>query len=279
MSTTTPAPAGPAGSATGAPATGRRLTFGGLVRSEWIKFWSVRSLVWTTAAAGVCTVAVGVVACAVTVAVAGGAASPDPSGGGLGLLLSLSGAGLATVVVAVVGALSTAGEYSTGTIRTTLATAPRPGQVLVAKAVVLATVVTVVLGSSVLAAFLLGQALLASIDHDASLGDPGVLRVVLGHVAVLTGVALMASALGALTRSTIGTLGAVVALLFVLPLLSAPLPDFPGDWLVDEYSFTAASNALTSPGGSWVAAAGAFGLWVALALGLGAYALGRRDVH
>ncbi len=81
---------------------------------EWIKFRSVRSTVWTTAATAALPV-LGAVFVAAT-----GSLQPDDTVLGGSLTLSV----VAQMLAAVVGALVVTGEYSSGTIRTTFAAVP-----------------------------------------------------------------------------------------------------------------------------------------------------------
>src|SRR5581483_10877031 len=102
----------------------------------------------------------------------GGPAGPtasDPTA------LSLGGVSLAALAVAVLGVLMAAGEYSTGTIRATLAAVPTRLPVLWAKAVVFAGAVFAAMLVAVSAAFLAGQAVLSARGHThVTLADPGV---------------------------------------------------------------------------------------------------------
>jgi ABC-type transport system involved in multi-copper enzyme maturation permease subunit len=126
----------------------------------------------------------------------------------------------------VFGALLITGEYSSGTIRTTLAAAPRRPLLLAGKVVVTAVAATVFCVLLTLASFLLGEAVLAGggAPH-ADLGSPGALRAV-----VLTGLfvallALLSFGLGLLFRSTAAAIAAFVGIVFVLPLIMHGISD------------------------------------------------------
>ena len=260
------------------------VTFGGLVRSEWVKLWSVRSLAVTLV-----VTALGVVAVSALLAGAGVLLSSEADEGtqgavGLSVETSMVGAQLASLVAGVLGVLTITGEYSSGLIRTSLLAVPRRLPVLWAKAVVLAAAVSLVLGAAVLAAFFLGQALLGVVGDGVGIGEPQVLRVLVGNVVVLVGIALAGLGVGAVLRSTAGAICALAGLLFVLPLLLLPLPGFPGKDLLMQYHFSNTTSALTlmlpeegtTP--SVASSALAFAAWVALLLACGALALRRRDV-
>ncbi len=79
---------------------------------------------------------------------------------------------------------------------------------------------------SVLIAFVIGQSILAGgngIPH-LGLGDPGVLRAVIGAGLYLTVVGLFGLGLGAIVRNTAGGIATFAALMFVLPPLMNVLP-------------------------------------------------------
>jgi ABC-type transport system involved in multi-copper enzyme maturation permease subunit len=137
---------------------------------------------------------------------------------------SLSGVFMAQLAVAVLGVMLISSEYATGSIRTTFTAAPQRWEVLTAKAVVLAAVVVVVGIVTSFATFFLGQRILATKGLEAHIGDPGVLRAVIGAGLYLTVVGLLALGLGTLIRRTAGAIAVVVALLFILPGLVGALP-------------------------------------------------------
>ncbi|MEI5033416.1 hypothetical protein RB201_12965 [Streptomyces sp. S1A(2023)] len=133
------------------PATRTKRTgFREALAYEWIKFRSVRSTVWTTAATAVLPV-IGAVFIAAT-----GSLQPDDTVLGGSLTLSV----VAQMLAAVVGALVASGEYSSGTIRTTFAACPRRGTVLAAKATLVAGVMYPLALASCTAGYLVGGAML-----------------------------------------------------------------------------------------------------------------------
>ncbi|NAZ80766.1 ABC transporter permease [Kineococcus sp. R8] len=259
----------------------RRVTFAGLLRSEWIKFWSVRSVVVTMAAAFVAIVGFGVL---LPLAVGSQLSGPEAAQQGLdATAVSLQGAQLASLIVAAVGVIVIAGEFSTGMVRTSFVSAPGRLGVLLAKAVVLAVTVALVLGAAVFIAFLLGQAVLDRDGAGASLGDDGVLRAVLGNVAMLVGIALAGLGLGALMRNSAGAICTLLAALFVLPLLLMAIPESWGGPTLREYYFAnTTTNLIAVQQHADYLSVGAglavFAVWVAVLLGAGALSARTRDV-
>ncbi len=133
---------------------------------------------------------------------------------------SLVGLIPAALTGGVFGALLITGEYASGTIRGTLAAAPRRTMLLVAKVAVTATAMAVFSEMLTFAAFFLGQAVLSGGGApSASLGSPGALRAVLMTGAFIALLALMSFGFGLIFRSTAGAIASFVGIVFVLPLV------------------------------------------------------------
>jgi ABC-2 type transport system permease protein len=195
-----------------------------VVRSEWLKFWSLRSSYITLGAAVVGMIAFGVLFSAVTanrwpVMRAAAKLRFDPTD------TSLRGFALAQLIVGVLGVLVVTGEYSTGMIRATMSAAPTRLPVIWAKAAVFGVVTYVVGTVTAFVSFFVGQALLSSQHIQTTLSAPGVLRAVLGVGLYLTVVGLLGVALGWIIRSTAGGIATLFGLLLVLPALGEALPD------------------------------------------------------
>jgi ABC-2 type transport system permease protein len=217
MATTTQLP-GSSGPALRSAPSGRA-GFGGALRSEFTKIRSVRSTYWTLIALVVVTIGIGTLAC--VGAVSRGA---DHGPGFDGTQRSLAGLILGQLIIVVLGALTVTSEYSTGMIRTSLTVQPRRGTVLAAKGVVF-TLVSLVTGLvASFASFFIGQAILSSKHLGVSLGDPNVLRAVIGGGLFLAVCGMLAFGLGTLLRHTAGAITASIGLLFVLFVLINFLP-------------------------------------------------------
>ena len=214
--TSTQLPAATAGHAL--PASAGQATFMGAVRSEITKIRSVRSTYWTLLALVVVTVGFGALA-------SWGAATHGHHGPGFDATQqSLSGLYISQLIMGVLGVLVITAEYSTGMIRTTLMTMPRRGTVIAAKAVVFTAVAFVTGLITCFASFFLGQALMSSHHISATLGQPHVLRAVIGGALFLTVCGLLAFGIGLLLRHTAGAISTVVGLLFVVSILVNFLP-------------------------------------------------------
>jgi ABC-2 type transport system permease protein len=208
------------------PAPGRRAGFGGALRSEVTKILSVRSTYWALLALVVVTIGIGALASGGAASHASGVdrATFDPT------QQSLAGLYVGQLVIAVLGALTITSEYSTGMIRTTLAVQPRRLTVFTAKALVF-TAVSLITGLvATFGSFFIGQALMSSHHLNVTLGQPHVLRAVVGGALFLTACGMLAYGLGAILRHTAGAITAAIGLLFVLSILVQFLPH---SWQVD----------------------------------------------
>ena len=201
------------------PETGRA-GFADAFRSEFTKIRSTRSTYWTLLALIVVCVGIGALACAGTASHPNGISSASFDA----TQQSLAGLYVGQLVIAVLGALTITSEYSTGMIRTSLAVQPRRGVVFAAKAVVFA-LVTLVTGLIVsFGSFFVGQVILSGAHLSATLGQPNVLRAVIGGALFLTACGMLAYGLGALLRHTAGAISAAIGLLFVATVLVQFLP-------------------------------------------------------
>jgi ABC-2 type transport system permease protein len=212
--------------------------------AEWTKLWSVRSTMWTLVATGVAVVGLSALSTGTRSA---SDIVDDPT------RLSLIGIFLGQLIFGVLGVLVMSAEYGTGTIRATLSAVPRRPVVLNAKILVFGAVALVVSEVFSFVAFSMGQAILSAkhavgtstavaqraqnlglkVPHQlqsvlsggsASLGQPGVLRAVVGAGLYLAVLGLLALGLATIIRHTAGAISAFVGIVLVLPLIVQALP-------------------------------------------------------
>jgi ABC-2 type transport system permease protein len=210
-----------------------------LLRSEWTKFRSLRSTWFTVAVTVVLGVGIGA-------AMSAGQAQKYPTDDWDPTSASLTSMIIAQLAIGVLGVLMITSEYATGTIHPTVTAAPRRGHLLAAKAVVLSAV-ALVLGQLIgFASFLVGQAVIAAFDvPTATLGEPGVLRAVIGSGLYLAAIGLLGLGLGAVLRSTAGAIGALVSITLLIRALAQALPLDMAKWM-DRYWPTAAGEKIMS---------------------------------
>jgi ABC-type transport system involved in multi-copper enzyme maturation permease subunit len=228
------------------PATGRS-GLPGALKSEWTKIRSVRSTLWTLL--GTAAVTIGI-----STLFSWGQSGHIDSGEVAtfdAARSSMFGLIFGQLIIVVIGAMTLSSEYSTGMIRTSLTSMPRRGNVFAAKLIVLAAVSLVTGLICSFASFFVGQVFFAdptvrdfgdfkgpgsgngpdvTITHpnlSVALGDPGVLRAVVGGGLVLAGSALLAFGLAAIMRHTAGAITTAIGMFFVAGIMVNFLPN---DW-------------------------------------------------
>ena len=208
------------------------------IKAEWMKFRTVRSSLWCLGIFTIIMVGFSALFCAVTVNQWG--KHPEDVFGFDPLTASLAGVTMGSLAIGVLGVMVVSAEYSTGSIRATFAAIPHRSTVMLAKVLVLATVLFITAAVAELIAFFLGQAILST-GHAAtligqfpathigkpptvSLGSHGVLAGLLATDCYLTTLAIVTLGLGILIRHTAGASSAFVGVLFPLFLIVALLP-------------------------------------------------------
>ena len=251
-----------------------------VVRSEFTKFRTVRSTYATLVAAFVAVAALGPVQCALY-------ASRYPNVDAhekakfSALGLSLNGIQLAQLAIGVLGVLLITSEYATGLIRATFGAVPQRRTVMAAKALVF-TAATVIVGEiACFIAFFASQAFLSAKHLETHIGDPGVLRAVIGGGLYLAVLGLLALGLGTVIRYSAGAIATLLGMLFVLPGIVGALPQA---WqnTISQYLPSNAGQQIFAVRikpftlQPW-AGLGVFCIYAAVALFAGAILLKRRD--
>jgi ABC-type transport system involved in multi-copper enzyme maturation permease subunit len=253
-----------------------------LMRAEWIKLRSLRSTKWTLFALVVTTVGLGALISAETAAHWNHTSLIDkriwdPTNN------SLAGTAFGELAVAVLGVLAITAEYSSGTIRSSVAAAPRRTPLLLAKGLVFGGV-SLAIGEVIsFASYFIGQALFSGHAPISHIGDPGVIRAVAMTGGYLALVCVMALGIGVLLRHTAGAIASLVGLLIVLPSVFSALPAGVQD-AVERFmpeQIAASSTGAVLPEahyfGPWTGL-GLLVLYAALAMGAGMWRFARRDV-
>jgi ABC-2 type transport system permease protein len=213
-----------------APVPALKVTQARVLVSEFTKFRSLRSTMWTLLTAVVLMIGIGALFSAVT-ASQYHTLSPADKGAFNAISTSLNGVAFAVVAFGVLGVLMTSGEYSTGMIRSSLTAVPRRLPVLWGKLAVFAGMIfSISLVASVIS-FFLGQALLNSHHLGVSIAAPGALRSVIGAALYITVAGLIGVCLGALFRNTAAGIATFAGVFFVIPPLAGLLPASVSDHL------------------------------------------------
>ncbi|MEF3403963.1 ABC transporter permease [Agromyces sp. CCNWLW203] len=260
MTTTTPQLAHPS-----QRAHSTSLSFGGVLRSEWIKLRSLRSTTWSYLIVIAISLGMALIMSLSMGDMNGGAgASGVPAAEQDSLIVqsSVFGVFFGQLVAGVLGVLVISGEYSTGMIRSTLTAVPKRLPALAAKAVVLFVATFVVGLLANLGAYIVSSIVFAGIDVSASLTDPAVYLPILGGALYLALVAVFALGVGTMLRSSAGGIAAVLGLILLVPTV---LQMIPAEWAHDLIPYLLPSAGLgifTSTTAE--PTADAFGAWLNL---------------
>lgn len=225
------------------PASPYRLSFGRVVRSEWIKLLTLRSTWWSLGVT---------VALSLAISLMMASASRDFGGGLTPVMAIVMPMQFTMLVAGILGAIAVTGEYSTGMIRSTFTAEPRRGAVLGAKAIVVAVVMALATALTYLVAILLTAPILGGAGIDWS--DAAQSWVPLGEgVFAMAMFALIGLGFGFIIRNGAGAIAATVGVLFVLPIVLNMFV-FAGEswqWIVDlgQYLPMAAAQMATTPAG------------------------------
>ncbi|WP_129789536.1 ABC transporter permease subunit [Promicromonospora panici] len=261
MSATVTAPAGgPASGTTAEPTPVHNVTFWRLLRSEWIKLWTLRSTWWTLGSTVVIMAGFALMMAVVVQFLNDQMADAETAPEGQGSMDGLFGAPtviaggyeFAALVVGVLGAMVITGEYSTGMIRSTFAAAPGRLNAFAAKATVLAVVTAVLTTVSLLLGWLVSYPLLNANDMTLDWSNGDDVRKLYGVIIYTVLVALFALGIGTLVRHTAGAIFTVVAVFMVVPFIFGIVVAFASslDWVLDVNKFlpSVAGSAITPTG-------------------------------
>lgn len=258
-------------------------SFDGVVRSEWIKLLSLRSIRWSMVTMLLVSWAgAGLLA----IAMADPAYLTEESLPTLIVQSATFGGSITVLVMGVLGVLAISSEYSSGLILSTLTAVPRRTMVFVAKAMVVAVIALAVgalstFGGGFIAALLFGHGAFSA------LANASVLVSLLGASLYLMLATLIAFGIGALLRSSAGAIATVVALLFIAPIVLQMLTmtgwewvPAVAQWMPSELGYELSSSQVLPPesqGVGYWAALGGLAAWAAAMLIPAAILLNVRD--
>lgn len=265
-----------------------RLTFGGVVRSEFVKITSLRSNIALMLAIIVFGIGVSV-ALALTMADAG---MPDePSVGFMLDQVTVGTVLFGQLLAAVLGVLVITGEYSSGTIQPTMIAVPARTPVLAAKTLVVFTTTTASALVATFGSWALSYPMFGAHDLAVGLTAPGVLMSFVGAAAYVGLSAILGLGIGTLLRGVAASVTTTMSVLLLLPIVLSVLPasqavrnlqllsmSKAGDVMSNPSDGTGISADLVagyvSPAAGWIIAI----LWATVFLVFGAIRLRRGDV-
>jgi hypothetical protein len=257
-----------------------RTHLGHAIASEWTKIKSVRSTMWTLGVFVVLVIGIGLLAGAlVSHSTSGGAGENSLALGFFGLLLG-------SMCIITLGVLTTASEYGTGMIRTTMTNCPSRVRVLTAKAIVFFVVAFVVTLASTSLVALAQTSMLDTLPGSRTPSGEAWLKGTVGVSLYLALIGLLSLVVGSIIRHSAGAITIMIGLLLA-PLVMALFMVSSSLQKVREALFEYSipnqmsvfySNSLSSSGPS-----GWDPLWIALGVTAVAFALAcllleKRDV-
>jgi ABC-2 type transport system permease protein len=257
------------------------------VRAEWTKLRTLPSTAWLLTA----TVATAIAVTAIIATATRVNPTENPASGAQDpTKLALAGIGLSQAVIVVLAVVTVCEEYATGMIRVTLTAMPRRLVLLGAKAGNLAglTLAAGVLG--VAGCLLAGRLLLPAAGFDPAHGyvlisitHARTLRAAAGSVLYLVLIALLALGVATAIRDTAASIGAVLALLYLPPLLAQVVSHSLRRHIQQIAPMTAGlaiqatTNLRNLPIAPWTGL-GVLAAWAAASLLVAGVLLRRRDV-
>ena len=195
------------------------------VHAEWTKLRTSPGTAWLILTIVALTVAVSAAATA-TITCGATGCPEDPA------KISLTGVQLGQAVVVIFAVLAISGEHATGMLRVSLSAVPNRLLLLGAKAFVVSGAIGVAGLLAVAGSFLAGRLLLPGSGFTSthgfarlSLSDDAVLRATAGSVLYLTLLALLALGLSTVVRETAASIGLLLGLLYLVPLISQAVSD------------------------------------------------------
>ncbi|OXS34400.1 ABC transporter permease [Streptomyces sp. XY006] len=235
-----------------------------VLRSEWLKIRTLRSLAGALLALFAATTAFS--------AIAGASDTSDP--GFDPLFTALTGVIPGQIAAVSFGATAVSAEFHPGALRLSLAAVPRRGRWFAAKAAVIAAAVFPVGLVTAAAALLAARAGLGTAAGRLDAAEQ--VRAVVGCAVYLTLMALCAAGVAALLRSGVAALSLLIPFLLVVSFVIGDATGTVADFLPDKAGQLVLHERPDGTLGPWSGLA-VTALWAGAALLLGGWRLRRAD--
>jgi ABC-2 type transport system permease protein len=216
------------------------------IKSEWIKAKSLRGT-WVLIGLSI----VGIVAAAITALIQGGSDAAAITRG------VMSGSSYTLVLMVILGATSSAGEYTRKSIITTYTVSPSRVRAIVAKTIVVLAIALVIGALSVPISRLVAAIWFAAGSGSWDAGVGTAIHYAYGTMITYAGFAVLGVMVGVLCRSTAIAVGVAFGVLFIVDPVLAAVTTY------SEYTATASAGAMLDPD-THQAAQPAFGAAIAL---------------
>ncbi|MGN5630552.1 ABC transporter permease [Streptomyces sp. AC154] len=239
-----------------------------ILRSEWIKIRSLRSVAGSLIAVFLVTMAVTVLTSATV-----GQAEADEADAELvfGAFYALNFGQIAAISF---GATAISSEYLNGALRMSLAAVPHRTHLYTVKMALIGGAALAVGLITTFSSFLSGQLFMG--EYAIGLGEPGALRAAFGGAIYLALMALFAAGLTVLLRSAIAVLSLLIPFILIVSFVVGDVAGGAADYLPDRAGQLVLHQHPEGSLGPWTGLAVTAG-WAAAILLAGWWALRRRD--
>ncbi|MGW6205632.1 ABC transporter permease [Streptomyces sp. NPDC055089] len=244
------------------------MTAAAVLRSEWIKIRSLRSVAGSLTAVFLATMAVTVLSFATV-----GRAEADNADADLvfGAFYALNFGQIAAISF---GATAISSEYVNGALRLSLAAVPRRTLFYIVKMSLIGGAALAVGLVTSFSSFLVGQLFMG--DYAIGLGEPGALRAAVGSGIYLALMTLFAAGLTVLLRSAIAVLSLLIPFILIVSFVVGDVAGGVADYLPDRAGQLVLHQYPDSSIGPWTGLA-VTAAWTGVALLAGWWALRHRD--
>ncbi|OLZ63909.1 ABC transporter permease [Streptomyces sp. IMTB 2501] len=259
-----------------------RTHLGHALASEWTKIKSVRSTVWTLGVFVVLVLGIGLMAASVVKAHSGSESMSNQTP----LQLGFFGLLLGSMCIITLGVLTTASEYGTGMVRTTMTACPSRARVLAAKAIVFFAVAFVVALVTSALVGMMQASMLEGVGGAKTPSGSEWLKATVGISLYIALLGLFSLLMGSIIRHSAGAItimiGAVLAPLVIALFMGGQSLEKVRQWLL-EYSIPSQMSVFYDNSLSTSGPTGWDPLWIMLGLSAAAFAgayalLQKRDV-
>ncbi|MFE9438955.1 ABC transporter permease [Streptomyces sp. NPDC006602] len=240
------------------------MSFAPVLRAEWLKIRTLRSLCGALLAVFAATTAFS--------AVAGASETSDPEFDPL--FMALSGAVLGQIAAISFGAMAVSSELHGGGFRLTFAAVPQRGRWFAAKVTAIAVPSLLVGLLTAFAALVVARAGLGDAASGLTVGEQ--VRGVVGCGIYLMLMALLAAGLAALLRSGVATLSLLIPFILVVSFVVGDATGTVADFLPDKAGQVVLYQTHEGTLGPW-SGLGVTALWTVAALLAGAWSMRHRD--
>ncbi|WP_329542528.1 ABC transporter permease subunit [Streptomyces sp. NBC_01358] len=239
-----------------------------VLRSEWIKIRSLRSVAGSLTAVFLATMAVTVLSFATV-----GQAEADNADADLvfGAFYALNFGQIAAISF---GATAISSEYVNGALRLSLAAVPRRTLFYTVKMSLIGSTALAVGLVTSFSSFLVGQLFMG--DYAIGLGEPGALRAAVGSGIYLALMTLFAAGLTVVLRSAVAVLSLLIPFILIVSFVVGDVAGGVADYLPDRAGQLVLHQYPDSSIGPWTGLA-VTAAWAGAALLAGWWALRRRD--